>query len=161
MISSHFGLFQIGFESHQNQLLDICIYTSKYTNGFDANTPLGSIIRIGDPVFWTYVVTNTGNVTLAGISVIDDQGVDVACDLTELGPGDFMTCTAAGISVTVQYRNLGTANGLPPVDVPVEASDVSQYSGEEAPSIYSFRPSSATDLGCIYLTSVPSVYMRC
>ena len=32
---------------------------------------------------WTYLVTNTGNVTLSGIAVTDDQGVAVTCPATD------------------------------------------------------------------------------
>ena len=45
----------------------------------------------------TYLVTNTGNVTLAGpFTVSDDQATDEACPATApLAPGDSVTCTAS------------------------------------------------------------------
>ncbi len=50
----------------------------KDTNGVDADTPPeGPFIPVGDPVRWTYIVTNTGNIPLTGIDVADDQGVTV------------------------------------------------------------------------------------
>ena len=44
----------------------------KATNGQDADLPTGPFILLGDPVTWTYVVTNTGNVDLVNIVVTDD-----------------------------------------------------------------------------------------
>ena len=41
------------------------------TNDKDADYAPGPIIVIGDSVEWTYKVTNTGNVVLTGIGVID------------------------------------------------------------------------------------------
>ena len=43
---------------------DPAIVIEKATNGEDADTPTGPMVEVGDPVTWTYVVTNTGNVTL-------------------------------------------------------------------------------------------------
>jgi len=40
------------------------IEIEKATNGQDADSPPGPYIPVGDSVTWTYVVTNTGNVTL-------------------------------------------------------------------------------------------------
>src|SRR3569833_2159837 len=56
--------------------------TSGFANGADANDPNAGDapqIAIGNTVFWTYRVTNTGNVTLNNVLVTDDQGVAVTC----------------------------------------------------------------------------------
>jgi hypothetical protein len=46
----------------------------KKTNGTDNNSPTGPYIVVGDPVTWTYNVTNPGSVNLTNIVVIDDNG---------------------------------------------------------------------------------------
>ena len=53
----------------------IDIDIEKSTNGEDADDPTGPQIPVGDPVTWTYVVTNPGDVPLADVVVTDDQGV--------------------------------------------------------------------------------------
>ena len=53
----------------------------KATNGEDADNPTGPFILVGDPVEWTYVVTNTGDVQLSNVVVTDDNG-------TPGNPGD-------------------------------------------------------------------------
>ena len=58
---------------------DPSITIEKSTNGADADAPPGPFVPLGDPVDWTYDVTNTGNVTLSQIDVTDDQGVTVDC----------------------------------------------------------------------------------
>jgi hypothetical protein len=50
------------------------INIEKYTNGEEADDPFGPFIMEGDPVTWTYVVTNTGGVPLTSVVVIDDNG---------------------------------------------------------------------------------------
>ena len=100
----------------------------KLTNGQDVSQAPGPSIRVGSPVSWTYIVTNTGNVTFSSNTVIDDRGVDVACPKLLLAPGASMTCTGAGVAVAGQYRNVGTvvaaANGTV-----YTASDASYYLG--------------------------------
>ncbi len=45
----------------------------KLTNGEDADNGPGPYINTGNAVFWTYHVTNTGNVTLTDVIVTDDR----------------------------------------------------------------------------------------
>lgn len=113
-----------------NPAIDI----EKATNGEDADTPTGPIILAGDPVIWTYVVTNTGDVPLTNVSVTDDQGVSVSCSQSTLAVGESMVCTAAGVAVTGQYSNIGETCGIDPAGVVVCDEDPSHYYGEEPPS---------------------------
>ena len=100
----------------------------KYTNGQAAPIVPGPEIVVGAPVNWTYVVTNTGNVELAGLAVNDDKGPAVSCPQATLPPGQTMTCTASGVAVMGQYQNVGTVtasyNGAA-----YTASDTSHYLG--------------------------------
>jgi len=107
----------------------------KSTNGQDADIPTGPIITVGDPVNWQYVVHNTGNVELTGVTVTDDQGVTVSCPQNTLDPDESMTCTASGVAAAGQYANLGTATGTPPVGDDVSDEDPSHYFGEEPTAI--------------------------
>ena len=109
----------------------------KATNGEDADTPTGPVIPVGDPVFWTYVVTNDGNVFLTDVTVTDDQGVVVTCPATTLDVGESMTCTGAtGVAVAGQYANTGSVTGTPPIGPDVTDSDPSHYFGAlPSPSI--------------------------
>jgi hypothetical protein len=105
------------------------ISLEKRVNGQDADTPPGPTVFTGDPVNWTYVVTNTGDVRLTGITVTDDRGVVVSCPKTALEPGESMTCTASGTAVRGQYSNIGTATGTPPTGPDVTSTDPAHYFG--------------------------------
>lgn len=103
----------------------------KATEGVDADLPSGPALLIGDPVHWTYVVTNTGKETLSSIAVVDDQGVMVSCPGNTLGAGESMTCTASGTVVAGQYANLGTVTASLPTGGMVVAADPSHYFGAQ------------------------------
>lgn len=103
------------------------IALDKHTNGQDADTPPGPLVLVGDAVEWTYHVTNTGNITLTGVVVGDDRGVEVACPQATLASQEAMVCTGSGVAVEGPYANMGTVSGVPPVGLPVEASDASHY----------------------------------
>ncbi len=101
----------------------------KSVNGDDANVAPGVYIEPGSDVVFTYVVTNTGNVTLTGISLDDDIEGAITCPETELAPSAFMTCTLTGeVAAEGQYTNVGTVTGTPPPvqtpDGPVDSPDV-------------------------------------
>jgi uncharacterized repeat protein (TIGR01451 family) len=103
----------------------------KATNGQDADTPTGPYIEVGDPVAWTYEVTNTSNVTLIDVTVVDDQGVAVTCPQDTLDPGESMICTGVGVAVAGQYANEATVTGRDPTGASVTDKDPSHYFGSE------------------------------
>lgn len=61
----------------------------------------GASVTSGHNVSWSYLVTNTGQTTLTGITVTDDKVSGVNCPGTTLQAGKSMTCTATG-PVTAQ-----------------------------------------------------------
>ncbi|MBL7199457.1 MAG: hypothetical protein ISS56_04860 [Anaerolineae bacterium] len=100
------------------------------TNGEDADAPPGPYVLVGDPVAWTYAVTNGSNVTLTDVLVADDQGAQVSCDASALIPGGWMTCTASGTAAAGPYTNTGVVTGTPPGTLaPISARDVGHYYG--------------------------------
>jgi LPXTG-site transpeptidase (sortase) family protein len=114
----------------QNPALNI----EKLTNGQDADVPPGPTVMIGDPVAWTYVVTNTGNVALTNVTVTDDKGVTVTCPQTTLAVAESMTCTASGTAQLGQYANIGTVTAYYGATL-VNDSDASHYFGTSTPLI--------------------------
>ena len=64
------------------------IHIKKYTNGQDADSAPGPKITVGNPVQWTYIVTNTGDVALSDVGVTDNRGVNLSCPKTTLQPGE-------------------------------------------------------------------------
>ena len=88
------------------------ILVEKLTNGDDADEAPGPLIGVGDPVTWTYVVTNSGNEALTDVTLEDDQLGPVTCPQDTLAVGAEMTCTATGIAQIGQYENLATVTAV-------------------------------------------------
>jgi hypothetical protein len=105
---------------------DPAIAIDKLTNGED-----GPVLIIGCPVTWTYEVTNIGNIDLAEIAVVDDQGVAVTCPDDTLAPDDSFTCSADGLVQDMEYTNLGTVTAVDPIGTPVDSDDESSYIGTD------------------------------
>lgn len=99
------------------------ISISKLTNGVETPTVLA-----GSTVIWTYLVTNTGNAPLTGISVVDNMEALVSCPETSLAVAGQMTCSASGTAIIGNYSNIGTASGSYETQT-VTASDSSGYFG--------------------------------
>jgi uncharacterized repeat protein (TIGR01451 family) len=60
-------------------------------------------LQVGDQIHYSYQVTNTGNVNLTTVSVIDSDGLTVSCPALPSGglaPGDAIACTAGPYTVT-------------------------------------------------------------
>jgi hypothetical protein len=61
------------------------------------------------PVDYSYLVTNTGNVTLSGLSLDDDNDEDDAsCPVSTLAPGESTICTATHIVTTAEIDAFGS-----------------------------------------------------
>lgn len=109
----------------------------KYTNDMDAKDPDGSDVpqlAIGDPVVWTYKVTNTGNTAIpkADVIVTDNQpGVTPVFDQELSGNGDEVLDPGE----EWLYKAAGTAIDLtaPPPDV-ITVPDVCTLNGTQPPS---------------------------
>ncbi len=105
----------------------------KATNGVDADNPTGPTLTVGDPVTWTYVVTNNGDVDLTNVKVTDDELGDI-CVIGDLASGASDTCTATGTAVLGQYANIGDASGeYAQGETTVSDTDPSHYWGVVAP----------------------------
>jgi uncharacterized repeat protein (TIGR01451 family) len=80
-------------------------------------------------VAYSYLVTNTGNVSLTGIALSDDNdNNDLSCPATSLAPGANMTCTA---SHTVTQGEID-ANGSPTADSGLLSNTVTAASDQAA-----------------------------
>ncbi len=107
----------------------------KATNGVDADTAPGPDLEVGEDVEFSYVITNTGNVTLAGVELDDSVLGAVTCPVDRLAPNQSVTCRATGVVAPGNYRNVGTVRAQPVDDVgaaigaPIEASDPSHHRG--------------------------------
>ena len=142
--------------SHYIGVYQASLEIEKSTNGEDADDPTGPAVTVGGTVTWTYVVTNTGNTTLANIEVSDsDPTVTVTCpsggnSIPSLDPGASETCEATGVAAAGQYENTATAGGTPvdaggnPVGDPVEDDDLSHYLGAE-PAITVIKSTNGDD----------------
>ena len=67
---------------------------------------------VGDVISYSYLLTNTGNVSLYGLfTVADDKAADEACAAGDLTPGASMTCTAS-YTITQGDLNAGTVTNV-------------------------------------------------
>ncbi|MGC9350384.1 MAG: DUF7507 domain-containing protein, partial [Sulfurovum sp.] len=103
----------------------------KSTNGLDADQAgEGPTLIVGETVTWKYIVTNTGDVSLA-IDVVDDQlGVIEECSNIILEPGESKICQVEGIVTEGVYENTATVTGTSRLSESTATdSDTSHYTG--------------------------------
>lgn len=108
----------------------------KYVNEEDANEPTGPVVTVGSTVTFTYVVTNTGNVPLADVSVDDDKpGVNPVYQSGDANEDGYLDTnetwiySATAAAVEGQYKNIGTVTGTYE-DQTVNDDDPAHYFGE-------------------------------
>ncbi len=103
-----------------------------------AGTPSGS--AAGSTLTYSFVVTNTGNVTLTAVGVTDAKVGAITCSPTTLAPGAGATCsktytlTQADVD-SGHVANTATAAGTPPTGGPTTATDSTDTPIAAAPSI--------------------------
>ncbi len=143
---------------------------TKLTNGCDANKATGAdgatncpkddgtknpVVDAGSTVTWTYVVKNTGNISIGGLAVTDDKikQDQIDCNgavagngqpIPVIAPASSVTCVATGIATKGQYTNNGLVTGVATdakgnkvsdtggSAVGVKAADASNYFGRVA-----------------------------
>ncbi len=98
---------------------------------------------VGDVIAYSFVVTNTGNVSLAGpVTIDDDQATDESCPAVttvgnldgDLDPGESLTCTA---SYTVDQADLNAGSVVNIADASADgttsATDTQTADGDPEP----------------------------
>src|SRR5262249_35467400 len=101
--------------------------------------------HLGQPITYTYTVTNTGNVTLPGPFTVKDDKLPVVCPpTTPLAPGDSLTCTAshAVTQADLDAGSITTAGSATNGAVPAPTDAVTV--GSTAAPLLSLVKSSAT-----------------
>ncbi|RRJ87456.1 LPXTG cell wall anchor domain-containing protein [Gulosibacter macacae] len=98
----------------------------------------------GDKVRYEFVVTNTGDVTIRELVIVDEMlataNVAVTCDATELAPGAATTCTSAEYTVTDAdaaagtVTNVAVATGSTPSGVPAVSNEADAVITVKVPS---------------------------
>jgi hypothetical protein len=111
------------------------IDVEKATNGEDADVPTGPELNVGQPVIWTYVVRNAGNVPLFGLVVLDDKGASPFRQSGDangngvLDVGEAWTYAATGRAVEGQYKNIARVTARDPEGMKITDEDPSHYLG--------------------------------
>ena len=111
------------------------ISIEKATNGQDADDAPGIELIVGETAEFTFVVSNTGNVPLADITVNDDV-LGFICQITGLDVGGSETCVTTAVVTEGQVTNVATATGQPidpetgaPIGDPISDDDPSNHVG--------------------------------
>jgi uncharacterized membrane protein len=94
----------------------------------------------GEQISYTYTVTNTGNVTLHGITLTDNRLGTLPCPVTTLAPDEATTCTAQHTTTQADVNaghivNSATATGRPPTGRRVTDTDTAVVKAIHTPGI--------------------------
>ena len=122
-----------------------------------AKSALPTVVSaVGQVVSYSFLVTNTGNVTLTSVGVSDPlAGLSaISCPGTVLAPAASMTCTAT-YTVTQSNLNNGlisntaTGSGTPPSGPPVTDTDSVNVTATSTPQLNIVKATSATSYNAV------------
>ena len=119
--------------------------TCTYVNNFTAGPALSLVktatpstySKVGDVISYSYLVTNTGNVTLAGPVTVTDNKATVTCPSGGLAVGASMTCTA---SYTITQTDLDAGSVTNTAVAHANGTD----SNPSSQTVYASAPSGLT-----------------
>ncbi len=123
----------------------------KFTNGIDADEGPGPRLEIGARVQWTYIVTNTGNLDLTDVTIVDDVEGAV-CVIAELPIGTQRQCNLSAFAIAGEYENNGSVTARATNGQTVTDTDPSHYiaailsSGDPAIDIEKFTNGADADV---------------
>ncbi|QQS48168.1 MAG: DUF11 domain-containing protein [Acidobacteriota bacterium] len=134
-----------GVESNEDS--ETVTATQTRTISLDKTATPAIYDSVGDTISYSYKVTNTGNVTLAGPVTVVDNKATVTCPAGSLAPGGMITCTA---SYTITQADLDAGS----VTNTAKASANGVESNEDSETV------TATQTRTISLvkTATPSTY---
>jgi hypothetical protein len=106
----------------------------------DADDAPGPQVMAGDNVWFRFVIENTGNVRLTGITLTDSVFItelSTCAEIPDLAPGETFECVIDPVEATgVAHTNIGTATGTPPQGENVSDDDPANYAG----TFWAFTP---------------------
>jgi len=111
--------------------------------------------QAGETIAYTFLVTNTGNVTVHGLKVVDKKLGSVTCPVTELAPGESVTCRGDEVyTVTTADEKAGKVTNTavarasgPSGTAPVSSSEsTATTSASAAPVVRDPLASTGTDV---------------
>jgi uncharacterized repeat protein (TIGR01451 family) len=118
------------------QIRHPAIDLEKLTGDQDADQPPGPEYKLGAPLTWTFVISNTGDQPLTSITLTDIMLPSVTCPKTELAVGESMTCTfPTHAGLACEQVNIATVSGKAPDGVTVSDEDAAWYFGLPSPAI--------------------------
>ncbi|MEX2309021.1 MAG: N-acetylmuramoyl-L-alanine amidase [Pirellulales bacterium] len=134
------------------------INVKKFVNAEDADTPTGPVVAVGGTATFVYVVTNTGNVPLANVAVLDDNGTpgNTADDFnatysggdtdldSKLDQSETWIYVAMRVVTAGQHTNIGTASGEDIIGQIATDDDPANYFGD-APENADFNGDGTVD----------------
>ena len=87
------------------------------------STPSASFNTVGTTVSYSFLVTNTGNVTVTALSVADGNASGITCPVTTLAPGAATTCNGTHVTTQVDLDagsviNAASVRATPPSGTP-------------------------------------------
>lgn len=91
----------------------------------------GNVLAAGSSITWSYRVTNTGDLELSGLTVVDTPLGAATCLVTTLASGASTTCTIVGHAQVGDFSNIATASATSPFGKKVEDTDGSSYFGSD------------------------------